>query len=104
MGGVFQAEARALIAEGAAAERPLQASVAYEVLAEFQALHGEPAEGEASARRALELFAEHGWGWRVPGAGCCSRSRWAARAARPRRWRSWNAAWRRRTPRRSRRS
>ncbi|MFC5909007.1 hypothetical protein [Streptacidiphilus monticola] len=64
--GVFQAEARALIAEGAAAERPLQASVAYEVLAEFQALHGEPAEGEASARRALELFAEHGWGWRVP--------------------------------------
>ncbi|MFC1421082.1 hypothetical protein [Streptacidiphilus cavernicola] len=62
---VFATEAQAVIAEGGAAESPTQVSVAYEVLAEFQASHGAPAEGEASARRVIEIFVEQDWPWRL---------------------------------------
>ncbi|TDU06649.1 hypothetical protein EDD99_5213 [Streptomyces sp. 846.5] len=63
---LFTAEARTLIAEGSAVERPAQSSVALEVLAEFQARHGEAVEAEASARRAVEIFTEQDWTWRLP--------------------------------------
>ncbi|MEY9838626.1 hypothetical protein [Streptacidiphilus sp. EB103A] len=63
---LFTAEARTLIAEGSAAERPAQSTVALEVLAEFQARHGEAVEAEASARRAIEIFTEQDWPWRLP--------------------------------------
>ncbi|QMU77984.1 hypothetical protein GXW83_22090 [Streptacidiphilus sp. PB12-B1b] len=63
---VFTAEAQALIAEGRCTDRAVQVSLAHEVLAEFQSAHGEPVEGEASARRAIEIFTERGWEWRLP--------------------------------------
>ena len=61
----FTAEAQALISEGAAAPRAVQVSLAHEVLAEFQATHGAPVEGEASARRAVGIFIEQDRPWRL---------------------------------------
>ncbi|WP_042391835.1 tetratricopeptide repeat protein [Streptacidiphilus carbonis] len=62
---VFTAEAQTLIAEGAAVDPPTHVSMAHEILAEFQATHGAPVEGEASARRAVAVFTEQGWPWRL---------------------------------------
>ena len=63
---LFAAEAQTLIVEGTAADRPTQHSLAHELLAEHQAAHGAPVDGEASARRAIEIFTEQGWAWRLP--------------------------------------
>ncbi len=63
--GLFTAEAQALIAEGTASDRPFVVSVTHEVLAEFQARVGDPVVGEASARRAVEIFTERDWPWRM---------------------------------------
>jgi len=62
---VFTGEAQTLIAAGAAAPWAVQVALAHELLAEFQAGHGAAAQGEASARRAVEIFTEQGWPWRL---------------------------------------
>ncbi|MFC1413464.1 hypothetical protein ACEZCY_30385 [Streptacidiphilus sp. N1-12] len=62
----FTAEAQTLIAEGDSTDRATQVSLAHEVLAEYQATHGAPVEGEASARRAIEIFTAWDWPWRMP--------------------------------------
>ena len=62
---VFAAEAQAVIVQGTAADRPMAVSVAHELLAEFRTAAGAPAEGEASARRAVEIFTERDWPWRM---------------------------------------
>ena len=62
---LFAAEAQAVIVEGTATDRPLAVSAAHEVLADFRTGSGDPAEGEASARRAVEIFTERDWPWRM---------------------------------------
>ncbi|AUG75465.1 hypothetical protein CFP65_0502 [Kitasatospora sp. MMS16-BH015] len=64
--GVFVAEAEALIAEGLAGGIWAQPAVAHEVLAEYRAGHGDGAVAEADARRAVEIFEQQGWSWRLP--------------------------------------
>ncbi|MCC9307113.1 hypothetical protein LN042_08365 [Kitasatospora sp. RB6PN24] len=61
----FTTEAQGLIDKGAG-DGWAQSAVAHEVLAEFQSTHGAAVEGEANARRALEIFEEKGWYWRIP--------------------------------------
>ncbi|MBF9067130.1 tetratricopeptide repeat protein [Streptacidiphilus fuscans] len=63
---VLFAETGELIAESSAAGVWGKATLGHEVLAEFQARHGEAAQGEASARRAVEILEEQGWTWRIP--------------------------------------
>jgi tetratricopeptide (TPR) repeat protein len=63
---VLFAEAGAVIAEGSAEGVWAKVAVVHEVLAEFQAQHGEATEAEASARRAIAVYEEQAWPWRLP--------------------------------------
>ncbi|MER5639078.1 hypothetical protein ABT095_19185 [Kitasatospora sp. NPDC002227] len=57
----FEAEAQALIAAGEADGGWAHTALGHELLGEVQG-----AEGEAHARRAVEIFEEQGWPWRLP--------------------------------------
>ncbi|MDH6109272.1 tetratricopeptide (TPR) repeat protein [Kitasatospora sp. MAP12-15] len=63
--GTFTTEAQGLIDWGAE-DGLTQTAVVHEVLAEFRSTHGAAVEGEANARRAVEIFEEQDWRWRIP--------------------------------------
>ncbi|MFL6114291.1 MAG: hypothetical protein ACJ786_23465 [Catenulispora sp.] len=62
---VFRSESEAVVAEAEAYGIPQRVALVLESLAEYDATHDDPVAAEAAARRAIEIFHELAWPWRV---------------------------------------
>lgn len=62
---VFRAEVDRMVREGGSFDAPQRLALVMEAVAEFDATHDEPQRAEPLARRALQIFTDLGWSWRL---------------------------------------
>ncbi|OLE25803.1 MAG: hypothetical protein AUG49_09780 [Catenulispora sp. 13_1_20CM_3_70_7] len=62
---VFRSESAAVVTEAESYGIPQRVALVLESLAEYDATHDDPVAAEAAARRAIEIFHELDWPWRV---------------------------------------
>jgi tetratricopeptide (TPR) repeat protein len=62
---VFRAEVDRMVREGADFDAPQRLAVVMEAVAEYDATHDDPQRAEPVARRALQIFTDLAWPWRL---------------------------------------
>jgi tetratricopeptide (TPR) repeat protein len=63
--GVFRAEVDLMVREGSGFDAPQRLALVMESVAEYDATHDDPSGAEVLARRALQIFTDLDWPWRL---------------------------------------